>query len=101
MKHEIKHKLIEVKVLSKNEERVEYNTSEILIESFIEDWNDRNPKKKLAPGTIDLIMDYLRIAYVGGWDDHRLIIEKTLKLSGLTINKHFFEKLLRDFEQEI
>ena len=87
-------------ILTENE-IIEYKTSERLIQCFLDDWNNQNPSKKLDPGTIDLITDYFRYAYVSGFDDHRLIIEKILKRSGLTINKYFFEKLLKDFEQEL
>jgi len=87
-------------VLAKDE-TVEYNASENLIQSFIEDWNDRNPGKVLDPVTIDLIMDYLRYAYVGGWDDHRLIIERILKSSGQSMSKYFFEKRIKEFEEEL
>lgn len=82
-------------------ETIEYNTSENLIQSFIEDWNDLNPGKVLDPVTIDLFTNYLRIAYVGGWDDHRLIIERILKSSGQNMSKYFFEKRIKEFEEEI
>jgi hypothetical protein len=101
MKHEIEHKLIEIKVLSKNEDKVEYNTSENLIQSFIEDWNDRNPEHKLEPEMIEIITHYLRVGYVSGWDDYRLLVDKALYGQSEKMSKHFFVKILQEFENKV
>jgi len=87
-------------ILTENE-IIEYQTSGKLIQSFIEDWNDRNPGKKLDPKIIDLFTDYLRYAYVGGWDDHRILVDKLLNGPRLSINKHFFMKWLNDLEEKV
>jgi len=87
-------------ILAKDE-IIEYQTSERLIQSFIEQWNDRNPKHKLDKSMIDFIRDYLRIAYVSGWDDHRILVDKFLNGPGLSVNKHFFMKWLNELEDKI
>ena len=89
------------KILTKDES-IEYNTRDKLIQCFLEDWNDRNPGKKLDPETIEMIMDYLEYAYVAGWDDLRLLIEKRFKsFSNPSINKHLLLKHIYDFDKKI
>ena len=89
------------KILTKDE-TIEYNTRDKLIQCFLEDWNDRNPGKKLDPETIEMIMDYLEYAYVAGWDDLRLLIEKRFKsFSNPSINKHLLLKYIYDFDRKI
>ena len=84
------------------EDKIEYQTSENLVNSFIEDWNDRNPKHKLDPDMIDFLKNYLRIGYVAGWDDHRMIVERLIN-SGTSnnINRYFFMKFLNDLEERV
>ncbi len=83
------------------EEMVEFKTKERLTESFLEEWNDQNPEHKLDPDLIKKLSSYLRIAYVGGWDDHRILVDNLLNGPGLSINKHFFMKWLNDLEKEL
>lgn len=83
------------------EEMVEFKTKDKLLESFLEEWNEQNPENKLDPDIIKKISSYLRIAYVAGWDDHRILVDKLLNGPGLSINKYFFLKWLNDLEGEI
>jgi len=83
------------------EELVEFKTKDKLLESFLEDWNERNPEHKLDTDTINLFAAYLRVAYVGGWDDHRILVDKFLNGPGLSVNKHFFMKWLNELEEKV
>lgn len=86
------------------EEKIEYKTSERLIHGFINDWNDRNPEHKLDNNIIELLSDYLKIAYVAGWDDFRFLIEDRLKNfdpNCPNINKHFLQSCINEFNKII
>jgi len=80
---------------------VEFKTRDKLSESFLEEWNEQNPENKLDPDIIKKISNYLRIAYVAGWDDHRILVDKLLNGPRLSINKHFFMKWLNDLEEKV
>lgn len=82
-------------------EKIEYKTSENMVNSFIEDWNDRNPKHKLDPEIIGMLGDYFKVVYVAGWDDHRFLVDKALYGKGETMSKHFFVKTLEDLESKV
>ena len=73
---------------------------------FIEDWNEENPKSKLHPGFIDLLKFYIRLAYIAGWDDHRILVDEILNRPGNSskdgkISKHFFKALLEDLQNRV
>ena len=83
------------------EEMVEFKTKEKLTESFLEEWNEQNPEHKLDPDLIKKLSSYLRIAYVAGWDDHRILVDGFLNGPGLSINKHFLMKWLNELKEKL
>lgn len=83
----------------------EFDAAERLTHYFIEGWNDINPTERLNPKMIDLIQEHIRYAYVAGYDDYRLIVEraisKSINESQTKISVYKFNKQILQFRKEI
>lgn len=80
-------------VVPKNEYS-EFSTSDEMVLCLIDDWNEHNPKSKLDVGLIELFRFYIRITYVAGWDDHRLLVDDIIENSNSSISKYFLKSRL-------
>ncbi len=92
------------KTYKNGDEKIEISTRDKILHCFIDHWNELHPGKKMDPDMIDLVSDYLPVAYVSGWDDFRILVENSLKnytSTNANISKHFLLKLIYEFDKKI
>lgn len=79
----------------------EFEASKRLTGHLIDQWNDQYPNKRIDPAFINFISEYMRYSYVAGYDDYRLLVERSIERS---INERLtsistlkFRKLIQAF----
>jgi len=64
-----------------NVNEIEFETAKKLTKYLIDQWNDQYPTQRVDPHLINFIREYMVYAYVAGYDDYRLTVERALSKS--------------------